>query len=248
MGLTMARIPPLVWLVLVSFIAGVLTIPLRKGIEPEKQDLSGLEGMGQSVIIGSLGGLRALAADFLWLQTNYYWQKKNYGLTETTARAVTRLQPDYPFFWIETARMIAYDMPVWRFGKDRTTPKTVEKRIRRQQAERGLAFLDEAAQFAPESAAIPAEKARIYWTVLDEPGQAERYYKIAFEKPSRRALYARLRAVILMDLGRSQEAEEWLEKVLSEMKPSQSPSQYRLMEEYLQELRSGANPKEQLDV
>lgn len=239
----MARIPPFFWFILVSFLAGVATLPLREAVQPEEQDLSDLEGLGQSVIIGSLGGLRALAADFLWLRTNYYWQNNNHGLTDTTARAVTRLQPDFPFFWIEAARMIVYDMPVWRFGRDRSAPESVEKRIRREHAERGLELLDEASRFLPEASEIPAEKARIYWTVLDDPEKAQEYYRIAYQKPDHRALYARLRAVILMDLGRVEEAERWLTGVLSQMKSGQSPSQVLLMKSYLEELQEGINPR-----
>lgn len=243
----MSRIPPFIWFILISFLAGWATLPLRKEIQPPEQDLSELDGLGQSVIIGSLGGLRALAADFLWLQTNYYWQEENHGLTETTARAVTRLQPDYPFFWIEASRMIVYDMPVWRFSKDRTAPKTVEKRIRREQAERGLELLTEAAKFVPDSPAIPAEKARIYWTVLDDPDMAQEYYRVAYEKPPHPPLYARLRAVILIDLGRYQEAMRWLTQVLATMDPNSSPAQYSLMESYLYDLRMGQNPREESD-
>ena len=239
----MSRIPPILLLLVASLAAGVVTIPLRTEIEPPRRDLGELEGMGQTVLIGTLGGLRALAADFLWLRANYYWQEKNHGLTETTTRAVTRLQPEYPYFWIETARMIVYDMPVWRFGPDKSPPKSVERRIRREQAERGLALLREAAGFLPESPAIPAEMARIYWTVLDDPEKAQAYYREAYEKPGGSALYARLRAVILMDLGRDREALAWLEEVLADFNPETSPGQYSLMIEYLEELRAGRNPR-----
>ena len=243
----MARIPPFFLFIIASFLVGVLTLPLRREIQPPEQDLSELDGLGQAVIIGSLGGLRALAADFLWLQTNYYWQQENHGLTKTTARTVTRLQPDFPYFWIEASRMIIYDMPVWRFGKDRTAPKSVEQRIRREQAERGLELLREGEKFAPESAALPAEQARVYWTVLDDPEMAQEYYRIAYEKPSHRALYARLRAVILMDLGRDQEALMWLRRVLAGMDPSDNPAQYSLMQSYVQELQYGRNPRMETD-
>lgn len=243
-SVTKLRIPPLVLLLGASFAAGVVTLPLRDAVEPPSRNLEELEGMGQTVLIGTLGGLRALAADFLWLRANYYWQQKNHGLTETTTRAVTRLQPDYPYFWIETARMIVYDMPVWRFGADKRAPKTVERRIRREQAERGLALLDEAERFLPDSPAIPAEKARIYWTVLDEPEKAQEEYGRAYLKPGGRALYARLRAVILMDLGREEEALAWLEEVLAGMKPEDDPGQYSLMRSYVEALGKGRNPRE----
>lgn len=242
-GRLFQRIPPIAVLLGASFAAGVATLPLREEIEPPRRNLETLEGLGQTVLIGTLGGLRALAADFLWLRANYHWQEKNHGLTETTARAVTRLQPDFPYFWIETARMIVYDMPVWRFGRDKRAPDSVERRIRREQAERGLALLEEAAGFLPDSAAIPAEQARIHWTVLDQPEKAQEKYREAYRKPDGRALHARLRAVILMDLGRRQEALEWLEDVLAGMNPEEDPGQYRLMASYLEGLRAGRDPR-----
>lgn len=235
------RTPPLLVFFLCSLLAGAATLPLRDKISPPRQDLTQLEGMGQAVLIGTLGGLRALAADFLWLRANFYWQIKNPGLTETTALAVTRLQPDYSYFWIETARIVTFDMPVWRFGRQ-TPPKTIEQRIRREQAERGLEILQEGRKFLPEDSGLPAEMARIYWTVLQDPDTAQKYYREAYLMPDRRALYARLRAVILMDLGRNEEALEWLEKVLPEMDRDRSPAQYEMMVEYLQELRGERPP------
>jgi len=230
------RTPPLLVFLLCSLLAGAVTLPLREKISPPRQDLSQLEGMGQSVLIGTLGGLRALAADFLWLRANYYWQIKNPGLTETTALAVTRLQPDYPYFWIETARIVTFDMPVWRFGRQ-NPPNSVEQRIRREQAERGLEILEEGKKFLPNDSGIPAEQARIHWIVLQDSDKAQEYYKEAYLKPDQRALYARLRAVLLMDLKRNEEAIEWLEMVLAGMDRERSIAQYDMMVEYLQELR-----------
>ncbi len=222
-----------------SLLVGLATLPLHRSISPPARDLGVLEGMGQTVIMGTLGGLRALAADFLWLRATYHWQERNLGLTEATARSVTRLQPEVPYFWIETVRIITFDTPVWRFGANRSAPAGVERRIRREHAERGLGVLDEAERFLPDSAAIPAEKARILWTVLDEPDDAQEEYRRAYEKPDGRALHARLRAVILMDLGRDREATVWLERVLGEIDPRESPAQYSLMRSYLDELQSG---------
>ncbi len=246
-GFPRFRVPPLALFLLASFATGVATLPLRTAIEPPSRNLEELEGMGQNVLIGTLGGLRALLADFLWIRTNYYWERKNIGLSETTSRLVTRLQPDYAYFWIDTARMIVYDIPVWRFGSRRAPPPTVEKRIRREQAERGIELLNEAQQFLPDSPRIAAEKARIYWTVLGDPEKAEEAYKKAYEMPGGSALYARLRAVILMDEGREEEALEWLEKVLADLTFEENPAQYSLMREYVEELRAGRNPREEAE-
>jgi len=242
------RVPPLAVMILASFLAGMATLPLREGIAPPARDLEKLEGMGQTVLVGTFGGLRALAADLLWIRTNYYWENENLGLAETTGRAVTRLQPDLPYFWIQTARMIVYDMPVWRFGSRKLPPKSVETRIRREQAERGIELLDEAEQFLPDSPAIPGEKARIYWTVLGDTEKAAEEYKEPYEKPGAPVLYARMRAVILMDEGREREALSWLEQVLANLDPARDPAQYSLMMEYVDALRAGRNPREETGV
>lgn len=239
------RIPPFAILLAVSLLAGVLTIPLRNAVEPPSRNLEELEGLGQNVIIGTLGGLRALAADFLWIRTNYHWERQNHGLTEATSRAVTRLQPEVPFFWIETARMIAYDMPVWRFGSRKSPPKTVETRIRREQAERGIALLEEADQFLPDSPSIPGERARIYWTILGDLDRAEQEYAEAYRRPGAPVLFARMRAVILMDQGREAEALAWVEEVLAGLDPEDDPAQYSLLLEYAEELRAGQNPRKE---
>lgn len=237
------RIPPAAIFLMASFLTGVATMPLRTVIEPPARNLEELEGLGQNVLIGTLGGLRALMADLLWIRANVYWEQKNYGLTEATSRAVTRLQPDIPFFWIQTARTITFDAPIWRFGGRQMPPKSVEQRIRREQAERGIEILNQAEQFLPDSAAIAGERARIYWIVLGNLDKAEKEYEEAYRRPNAPPLYARMRALILMDQGREEEALEWLELVLDEMDPERDPGQYRLMREHVEDLRAGQNPQ-----
>jgi len=108
---------------------------------------------------------------------------------------------------------------------------------------KGFGSAREAAEFLPESPAIPTETARIYWTVLDDPEKAREYYREACGKPHASALYARLRAVILVDLGRDREDLAWLQEVLDGLDPATSPGLYALMMEYVKELRAGWNPR-----
>lgn len=224
-------------LLLASLAAGVLTRPLRVAIEPAPTDLRLVEGAGQAVLIGVLGGVRALVADVLWLRGNYYWQEKNIGLTETTLRTVTRLQPGYEYFWLETARIVTYDMPVWRFGRNFNIPRTVERAIRVQQAERGLEILREAEQFLPDSALLAAEQARIVWMILQDDLEASRLYRVAFERTgNRRLLYARFAAIALVQAGLPEEADVWLRQVLAAFNPADDPLQFETTRAYHEEV------------
>lgn len=220
-------------LLLASLLAGVVTRPLRVAIEPPPADLQLFEGAGQAVLIGVLGGVRALVADALWLRGNYYWQQKNIGLTETTLRTVTRLQPDYEYFWLETARIVTYDMPVWRFGRNFNLPRTVERAIRVQQAERGLEILREAEGFLPNSALLAAEQARIIWMILQDNLEASRLYQVAFERTgNRRLLYARFAAIALVQEGLPEQADKWLREVLENFNPDLDPLQFETTRAY----------------
>ena len=78
-------------------------------------------GLGQGMTLGLLGGFRALVADLLWLEVNHQWEQYDLPATQTLIRTTTAIDPEPLVFWINGARMIAYDMPVWRMDewKDR---------------------------------------------------------------------------------------------------------------------------------
>ena len=76
--------------------------------------LEDVEGaLGQGLVIGVLGGFRTIVADFAWLQLNHHWEKRDQLKVEALIWLVTNLDPRPDFFWINSARMTAYDMPNW---------------------------------------------------------------------------------------------------------------------------------------
>jgi len=203
--------------------AGLALRPLERPVWAEINasgsfiDASGLEGaVGQGVVAGLLGGFRALAADFLWLKANASWEEMDLPATQTTIRAVTAIDPRALYFWVNGARIIAYDMPAWRIeragGLD-VVPASVQSRIDEEQARVALGMLADAQQVHPGNPTLTIEAANIHLRRLGDTATAARLYREAAEMPGAPFYAARIHAELLRNLGRRQEALEWLRSV-----------------------------------
>ena len=63
-------------LVLLGLLARPIEAPAWKEVKAgqSEMNLEALEGaLGQGLVIGGLGGFRAILADFLWIRTNTRW-------------------------------------------------------------------------------------------------------------------------------------------------------------------------------
>lgn len=206
--------------VLMLVVAGLLLRPLERPLwqavkagQPEL-NLAELEGaLGQGILVGVLGGFRAVVADFLWIQTNHYWQQRNRPKTETMIQIVTRLDPRPDFFWFNGARMLAYDIPNWRIrelGGYDAVPQSVQDQIDYEQAMRGIALLEEARSFHPDNPRFVLEIAQIHNFRLKDTETAAKWFYKASQMPRAPHFAARIYAELLRRLDRPKEAYEFL--------------------------------------
>lgn len=173
--------------------------------------LGGMLGQGMSV--GLLGGFRSLVADFLWLRVNVLWEGRQLASTLGGLRLVTAVDPRPLAFWLNGARMMAYDMPSWRIaalGGRGAVPTGMQTRIEAEQARLALAWLGEALEFHPASPAIFIEQANISLNRQHDLEAAAANYRRAAEQPGAPYYAARLHAELLRRLGRKTEALAWL--------------------------------------
>lgn len=136
--------------------------------------------------------------------------------TESLLHLVTVIDPRPLYFWVNGARIMAYDMPVWRLeaaGDDVRVSVAVRDRIAQDQARRALDLLAEARRFHPDSAALWIEQANIEFNRLGDMAAAAESYRRAWELPGAPFYAARLHAVLLRRLGRNAEALVWLVKL-----------------------------------
>lgn len=144
---------------------------------------SAFEQMGQSALMGTLGGLRSLVASFLTLEAFEHFSTKSWDDLRQTYQIITSLEPRDESHWVSV---------VWHLGINATANMEIDERLptfereRRfneyafqaiELAERGIAQLPESAAIRLQLAEVYREKlkddcatARVYGGVIGLPG------------------------------------------------------------------------------
>ena len=206
---------------------GLFTRPIEgyawnivKAGQPE-MNLQEIEGaLGQGLVIGVLGGFRAIIADFLWIRTNTAWENRDRVKLDAMIRLVTTIDPRADFFWINGARMIAYDVPNWRIKEEGgyfKAPESRQQQINREQAEQAFALLKIARKFHPEKAKYYLEYGQIYMNRLKDNLKAAEWFLLASQKQDAPYYAARIYAELLRREGKNKEAYEFLKKLYREL-------------------------------
>lgn len=171
------------------------------------------DALGQGVVIGVLGGFRTILADFLWIRLHGVWEDREREKLVPLIRLVTTLDPRPEYFWINGARMVAYDVPNWRIREEggyEVVPEQRQTVIDTEQARRAFALLDEALAFHPRSARLHLEKAQIYLNRLDAVEEAAEWFLKATRLPDAPRYAARIYAELLKRQEKYREAYEFL--------------------------------------
>ena len=168
---------------------------------------------GQGLSLALLGGFRALVADAAWIQMYALWEKRDLPGTETLARVVTTIDPRPVYFWLNGARIVAYDFPAWRIeaaGGYDAVPAEAQRAVRHEQARAALRLLGAAVALHPASPELWVEQANIELNRLGDLDAAAATYRRAAALPGAPYYVARLHAEILRRAGRRAEALAWL--------------------------------------
>ena len=165
----------------------------------------------QAVARGLPSGLRRVAAGWFWVGAWRAWEREDARELRRALAWTLALRPEQVGYWIEGARMLAFDVPQWRGGG---------LRERRRGVEEALRFLERAEDAHPEASDIPLEVGWLRgWELGDFEG-AQRALERAARLAPRIGPAARLRARALERLGRLEEARAWLTEM--ETVPPQS--------------------------
>ena len=196
------------------------------------------ESVGQGVVLGVLGGLRSLVADFAWLELNRKWEARDRAGLGAMIQLVTSIDPRPEFFWINSARMIGYDVPHWRIaeaGGYGLVPETQQAAINAEQAMQALALLDRALSYHSDSARLKLEVGQIYLNRLKNYELAAEWFLKATKEKDAPYYAARIYADLLVRLSREMEAYAYL-KVLYLNLPDDPMAQGDIVLERIREL------------
>jgi hypothetical protein len=175
---------------------------------------------GAGALFGWMGGFRALAADFLWLKLYTVWEDRDLPGTQTLIKAVVAIDPRPIYFWLNGARMLAYDLPAWRIaaegGYDKISPAR-RHMIEVEHAELALRQLAAARLVQGEQSALWLEQANIELNKLGDVAAAAVSYRRAWEQPNGPYYAARIYAEMLRKQGKNAEAYAWLKDLYAKL-------------------------------
>lgn len=246
-----SRLQLLAFVFVVLAVAGPLFRPLEAPMWQRLREtdpgfrVEEMEGvLGQGVSFGILGGFRAIAANLLWIRTNVSWEDLDIAQTQLLIRLTTTIDPRPPYFWINGSRMIAYDMPNWRFrraGGVENVPESVQMQVNREQAEVAFRLLDAAQRFHPNNALFYIERANIHQRRLQDVPRAAELYLIASQQPDAPLYAARIHAELLRMAGDLRGAYDFYRKLLPTLDWSQPFARAWVVHERIVELENELN-------
>jgi tetratricopeptide (TPR) repeat protein len=217
------RLSRVVVVILILLLLGLCLRPIEapawqavKTRQPE-MNLEAIEGaLGQGLVVGVLGGFRAILADFLWIRANTIWERRERAKLDAMIRLVTTLDPRPEFFWLNGSRMIAYDVPNWRIREEGgydAVPEVRQQAIDREQAEQAFELIARALEFHPENARLYLERGQIYLNRLKDDANAAKWFLKAWEQEGAPYFTARIYAELLRRQGKHAEAYDFLKEL-----------------------------------
>jgi hypothetical protein len=197
-----------------------LLLAVAFGLRPVERSLAGtglpadqlaaLAGRGGALAV--LGGMRAAVAGSFWLKADLAWERRDAPAT-TALIGLTVAADERPlYFWLNGARMLAYDLPEWRL--EAAAPEAARRKVNEEQARQALALLEKGLHWHGADAALYIEMGNIHLRRTGDLEAAARCFREAAEQPGAPYYAARIHGELLQELGRPAEALAWLRHIL----------------------------------
>jgi hypothetical protein len=130
-----------------------------------------------------LGRARIFAADWFWLQANLAWERHDATETRRLIALSVAADPVSRYYWLNGARMLAYDLPAWANQADPDCPAVLRQRRSARAAAEAMALLQRGTAYHGRCAAFEIEMANICLYALgDRAGAAEHYERAAHRR------------------------------------------------------------------
>jgi len=130
-------------------------------------------------IFSLLGAGRMLAADWFWLKTNLAWERHDAAETRRLIALTVAAEPASHYFWLNGARMLAFDLPAWADAADPGAPAAVRRQRYAEAASEALALLERGSTRHGACAAFEVEMANICLYGIGDAVRAAEFYERA---------------------------------------------------------------------
>ncbi|MFP4166454.1 MAG: tetratricopeptide repeat protein [Opitutales bacterium] len=231
-------------LALTGWLARPVEAPAWKVVRAKQPEIIFEElesALGQGLVVGMLGGFRTILADFTWIRLYAVWEKKEQEKLDPLLRLTTTLDPESEYFWLNGARMLAYDVPAWRIqaaGGYEAVTESEQKAINREQAEQAFRLLEKAREYHPDNPRMYLEVGQIYMNRLEDPAAAADWFLKAWEKPDAPYFAARIHAELLRRQGKNEEAYAFYRDLYAELPDGDPRAMKNVVLERIRELET----------
>lgn len=119
--------------------------------------------------VGATSGWRILAADLMWLSAYRAWEARDAERMRRRLQWVGWLDPVPATYWLNGARMLAYDVTAWRLANGSTAADSARSReIRDEQLQQARGHLEAARRSRPGRAVWWTEEAVLHLTLAGD--------------------------------------------------------------------------------
>ena len=185
----------------------LLSVPLHLALR---------EQLGQLGFVAALGGLRAVAADFLFIKAYVAWERTEWSRVLLLFRQVTTLQPHNVMFWDAAAWQMAWNASAAALNDPRQPRLALRVKAQREYFALGRDFLERGIRNNPERPELYEALARLYREKFKDHLRAAEYFAKAAEKPGAHRYARRFAAYELSySPGHEREAYEELARLYS---------------------------------
>ena len=220
---------------LLSGSSGLRHLEQRLSDQPAERGAQWSQLIGHGGIVAVLGGMRSVVASGFWLQTNLAWEQRDVRATTLGLNLTVAADERSDYFWLNGARMLAYDLSEWRVSPD--APRAVREKVQREQGNQALEFLRKGIQWHGANANFYIEMGNVYLRRMDNLTAAAECYRWAAEQPAAPYYAARIYANLLQQLGRTTEALAWLEKVIPTLPANEPAARRALVQSWIEVLQ-----------
>ena len=222
----MRRFAPWLLVGVLILIAGALAESSWRRVRPSIPEIGRKElepTLGQGVLLGVLGGLRTVVADFAWIRSYVFWERRDRPGCEAFMRTACTLDPHARYFWENAGLRIGLDMAHWeirRRGGYAKVPTETQERLFRQYGRRGVDVLEEGMAHARHRTALLLAAGFLAEGKLKDFTLAANYYRQAADAADAPWYAARFCADFDWNAGRKLEAYHWYRDYwLTRMRP-----------------------------
>ncbi len=226
------KIPKWLWIVIGLFVFGLIRMPIESSLRRdlteaewllEPPGFTAMEKLGQSTLMGTLGGLRSLVVSFLVLDSFTHFENARWDDLKRSLTLATYLEPDNESHWVSL---------VWHRGIN--APASAERDFDMPELEKELRIKEYALDAIdigkaglnqlPESVELRKQLSEVYRVKLEDNANAAEMYRQIIPLDGAPPYAERFYGYYLFDSAQYQKAYDQLIKLYWEGEKNHKPT------------------------